>query len=278
MKPANRYILMSVFYKKDQWHRLLALINKDIYGDPWFQSRLVFVLCFLNFHRGDNIQLLFKLSPLADIDTSEKIDAVIRNYLLENPSPGTEVKLPITSCFSDIPVNSIRYNIFDQNCLYAGRLQACQLVISKIISVFFSNRSFDSCAMFTIVAKIQEAIVGGLTLESQERKETCRRLIQLLQDDQTKDNFEQFADEVDDQDLNNQVDFFLGKSMADYLSDLARLSRNLYEFSNYRLDCYEAIISVVKSHFPNVEASLYVDGLRSIMSENWTTKFAVGST
>lgn len=273
MKPNNRYILMSIFYRKELWHNLLSLIHGDIYGDQWLQHRVTFVLCFLNFHRGDNLRLLFKLTPLADEDTCVKIDAVIRKFLLANPSYFKEIALPITSCFKDIPANEIRYNSYDHNCLETGLLLNFQVTISKIISMYFSTHPFDNGSLFKVAVIFHYAIIKGLC-PGISAAETCNDLIQILEGNCAADCFTMMVDESQGLKLGCPRNFFTKKSLPDHLSDVTELARGFYEQNNQRLNCYLLFRKILKQHLFNVEDQLFIDALRYIQS----AKLVAGST
>ncbi len=167
------FIFISIFYAQEKWHELLPVILKELYEHPDISEFYVFFSC----HRGPNIRIALKYKDPVMKMGYERIAKPITTFLAEHPSDYRDVQLPVTSFFTDFPVNQIKYNLYNERVIMQGGLAGFQLVLSKILLVFFEDHPIDDDALFTFVVYLQEALLDALCDTKESKDELMTALI-----------------------------------------------------------------------------------------------------
>src|SRR5688572_32787001 len=103
----QQYLFLSAFYPQEKWHLLLQSI-RQILSRPENRSD---AFIFLNHHRGDSVRLAIKKNNSTDELILDRISDSINQFLIDNPSEHTPMKMPVSSYFCDFENNEIRYNL-----------------------------------------------------------------------------------------------------------------------------------------------------------------------
>jgi hypothetical protein len=152
-------IFMSVFYAKNEWHKLLKTILQLIKASP-NDTVLNSLLVYFSTNRGENIRLTFTSSTI-DPGFME-MEKHLCEYLTARPSSNCDTGLPLTCFFKNYLPNQIRYNLFNYHSLIPLELRSFQSILSRILLVYFKDQLITEEQIFLLIVTLHQRMLDAL--------------------------------------------------------------------------------------------------------------------
>lgn len=258
--PQDPFVFISVFYAREQWHKLLPAIQKELCTRPESDRCICGFFVFLSSHRGDNIRVILKYKHPSMKSSHKKTVEQIDLFLSENPSNSKPVQLPLTGFFADFPNNRIKYNLYNERTIKPEELAIFQYLLSKILLVFFEDHMVDDDAVFTLVVYLQEQIINALCDTSESRED----LVQLLIAKSKKRSSENVRNEADLKYfpiLADNQDIYETSGIDHLLRGFENATNSLYAQSGDKIVTYFTVIRVIQLHIFDISSETFLDSL-----------------
>lgn len=257
------FVFMSIFYEQKKWHSLLKVIRREIYDQPDITDELRRAIIYLSFHRGPNIRLALEFKT-QDIKIPGMIAASISSFLDKNPSRIEPLTLPITGFLLDFTNNEIRYNLFSERAILSDSLLRFQVLLSKIILVYFEENSVNRNNVFDLVIRLQHAILNGICETKELKQGLCLAVMRQLK--KTSNNITDSMIEVGHVSglSPDETSPTLIPSLSILLSDFEKASRVLYKQNGQTLKIYYTILSVIQLHLFRINGVIFYDSIEHI--------------
>lgn len=261
-RVGNSWIFLSAFYQQEKWHLLLATINSLLVTLRQSGIAPDETLVYFNLHRGDSIRLTLYFNS-REKDNYKFVEGPLNTFLSQNPSDERMVTKPITTFFADFPNNQIRYNLFDGHYILDGGLRDFQLLLSKILFVFFPDHPVDEEGIFTLLVFLNKAMLENLCATKEERVDLCRNIMNKLIEN-NKEIPDIHMEDVVFPKLISKLSYE-EENEHTLLKAFGKACSELFDYSGQLITSYFTVLSIIQLHLFKKNQSVFFDSLEYIL-------------
>ncbi len=184
MVENNHWIRLSVFYSKLQWHMLITRCLYPLLTEMQKKQQITIYILSFNYQQGENIRLSLSTKPKYSAIAAKTIDANIKSYLQKNPVPHTNTYTGISGFFMDMPVNSLKYNMFGKPEGEAHENTIRYRLSSGLIKSL-CNDPVDNAHIFSFLLYAQASVLNVFYFDQLSARNSLNNILSIERNDFT---------------------------------------------------------------------------------------------
>jgi len=258
----NKWVFMSVFCSREEWHVLLGAIRKRLVVLRKDGLALEKTFVYLSLRRGPSIRLALYFKKVTEEDC-RAVEKSIDEILAKNPSAVQAGGMPIGSFFMDFPHHQVKYNLFDEVYILPRGLEHIQGLLSTILCKFFEDHPVDGEGIFTLLIYLQREIIEHAFSKASERMEFCSHIVNDLARDESdkvesSSHREEFRQPVVFQETEGQEDVF------DLLSRFGEACAALCRSDRDAVKVYTTLLHLIQLHLFKIPRQEFLTSLSEL--------------